>query len=958
MSVTNFKVFLLASACALAIPALGSAQTAAPPKDQTVGEVVVTGSRAVTNGNSAPTPVTVTTAVQLQELAPSGIADALETLPQFNGSSSPTRNAYTIPVNQSTATNLNLRNLGPQRVLTLFDGMRLVPEANTGLVDASLIPQMLVQRVDVVTGGASAAYGSDAVSGVVNFVLDKKFSGISYLVQGGISQREDNGSERLGLAAGHSYMSDRLHLEGSVEYEHSDGIGAVSSRPLGRDNSAQLGLLGASPTPGLASNPFTYVTGAQNINLAYGGYLYPKTGNANAGTIFGPGGTLIAPMDGTIIGANCINCNFASHDPDLVTLIPIIGKGQVFGRADFQATDNVNLFFQGLYGESRSRQNTDGTISRPSATTAFSIYSNNAYLNQISPALAATIPANGDYLSRMSIDLGTNTVTTDSKTYALTFGANGDIFNRFKWDADYSYSHSQQFLDLYNLDNVKLRAAIDAVSSGGQIVCNVTITNPGLYPGCVPINLFGQGSPSAAAIAYIHGDAIQNTNFDQNVVEGNIRGNLFDLWAGPVTGAVGASYRTQSYTQTSNSNPASFVTPTAIRGFVGTEYVGGNFGIGGGSENVKEFYGETLVPLLKDLAFTKSLDVNAAVRYTDYSVSGGVTTWKLGLTWQPISDLRFRAGQSRDIRAPTLIELYQGASYANAGNFVDPHSGTAISALQTITEGNVNLKPEISDTQTVGLVYQPSAVPGLSASVDYYKIHISGAIGAPYTAAQILQVCENSKGVDPTCALILRPNGFSDHSAANNATAVILAPINVAELYAAGVDIDVNYHRPMMGGQFVARAIFNVPTQYQQTNAPGQAPINYLGNMDLNQSLTITQTGIPNYSGTIMVGYSIGPIAVSVDEQLISAVHRTAQYVLADHQISPAIQYTGLNVSYRFENVPTKPTLFAKIDNLFDVQPPFYYQLPAGQPGDAINANRSLYDVVGRAFTLGIRAKF
>jgi outer membrane receptor protein involved in Fe transport len=954
----------MAGVCALTAPVTVWAQSTNAPAtgsaSASVTEIVVTGSRAVTNGNAAPTPVTVTTATELQELAPSGIADALETLPQFNGSSSPARNSYTLPVNESTATNLDLRNLGPQRVLTLFDGMRLVPEANTGLVDASLIPQMLVQRVDVVTGGASAAYGSDAVSGVVNFVLDKKFTGVSYLAQAGISQRDDDGSERIGIAAGQNFMGGRLHFEGSAEYTHSDGIGAVSDRPLGQNNSAQLGLLGASPTPGLASNPFTYITGVQNLNLAYGGYLYPKTGNANAGTIFGPGGTLIAPVDGTVIGSSCVNCNFASHDPNLVTLIPQEGKGQLFGRADFEATDHINLFFQGLYGESRARENTDGTISRPSATTAFSIYSNNAYLNQISPALASSIPAGGDYLSRMSIDLGTNTLTTDNKTYMLTFGANGDIFNRFKWDIDYSYSHSQQFLDLYNLDNVKTRAALDAVvnPANGQIVCNVTLTNPGLYPGCTPLNLFGQGSASAAAIAYIHGDAIQNTSFDQNVVEANLRGPLFDIWAGPVTGAVGAAYRTQSYTQTSNSNPATFVTPTAIRGFVGDEYVGGNFGVGGGSENVTEVYGETLVPLLTGVQFAKSLDFNAAIRYTDYSISGGVSTWKYGLTWQPIEDLHFRAGQSRDIRAPTLIELYQGASYANAGNFTDPHSGTPIAALLTITEGNSALKPEISDTSTIGVVYQPSGVPGLSASVDYYKIHISGAIGSPYSAAQILQVCENSGGTDPTCSLINRPYAFSNHTAANNATSVTIAPLNVAELYAAGFDVEVNYHRPFMGGQAMARAIFNVPTEYEQTNAPGQAPINYLGNMDLNQSLTLTQTGIPNYSGTIIVGYSKGPVSVSIDEQLISAIHRTGQYVLADNVISPAIEYTGLNISYRFENVPTKPTMFLKIDNLFNVQPPFYYQLPSGQPGDAINVNRSLYDIVGRAFTMGIRAKF
>ncbi len=964
MRLANWKLVLLASACALTAPAEGWAQSTAtpPPTDTTttLNTVVVTGSRLVTNGNAAPTPVTVIGASELQELAPLGIADSLETLPQFNGSSSPSRNSFTIPASESTATNLDLRNLGPQRVLTLFDGMRLVPEANTGLVDASLIPQMLVQRVDVVTGGASAAYGSDAVSGVVNFVLDKKFTGVSYLAQAGISQRADDGNERLGLAAGQSFLNGHLHLEGSAEYTHSDGIASVSDRPLGQNNSAQLGLLGASPTPGTAANPFTYITGVQNLNLAYGGYLYPKTGNANNGTLFGPGGALVAPIDGTVIGSNCVNCNFAGHDPNLIGLIPVESRGQLFGRADFEATNHINLFFQGLYGEDKARENTDGTITRPSPSTAFTIFSNNAYLNQISPSLASSIPASGDYLSRMSIDLGTNKLTSDSKTYMLTMGANGDIFNRFKWDIDYSYSDSEQRVDLYNLDNVKTRAALDAVvnPANGQIVCNVTLTNPGLYPGCVPLDLFGQGSASAAAISYIHGDAIQDTIFKQNVVEANLRGDLFNLWAGPVSGAIGGAYRTESYNQTSNSNPATFVTPTGIRGFTGSQYIGGNFGIGGGSENVSEVYGETLIPLLKDAPFAKSLDLNAAYRYTDYSVSGSTSSWKYGLTWQPINDLRFRASQSRDIRAPTLVELYQGPSYANAGNFTDPHSGTPISALLQITEGNVNLKPEISDTSTAGVVYQPSALKGFSASIDYYKIHVSGAIGSPYTVQQILQVCESSGGTSSTCSLIQRPFAFSNHTAANNATAVELAPINVAELNVAGFDIEANYHRSLLGGQFNARAIFNVPTEYEQVNAPGQAPLDYLGNGDLNQNATLTQTAVPDYSGTIIVGYSKGPVTVSVDEQLISAIHRTAQYVLADHAILPAIQYTGLSLAYRFENAPTRPTLFLKIDNLFDVQPPFYYGLPVGQPGDGLNTNRSLYDIVGRAFTMGLRARF
>lgn len=963
MQLLHFKRVLMAGACVLATPAMGLAQTASTQANPAVvGEIVVTGSRVVTNGNKAPTPVTVMTIDQLQALAPSGLADALNDLPQFQGSGSPSRNSYNLPASNQTGNNLDLRNLGPQRVLTLFDGMRLVPSANTGLVDSSLIPQLLVQRVDVVTGGASAAYGSDAVSGVVNFVLDKKFTGLSYLAQGGISGLGDDSSDRFGFAAGKNFMGDKLHVEGSAEFDNNDGIHSVSDRPLGRNNVAQLGAVAG--TVGTAANPYLTYSNVQITGLPYGGYLYLPTGfNANSassvakGTIFGPGGVQIAPITGNIIGTSgdCTGCNFNAHDPALISAIPSVEKDQLFGRADYKATDDVTLFAQGLYGHSHAYLYTDGTISRPAPTTAFPIYSGNAYLPANLQAALTASGASNYLLSRMSVDLGSNSLNQDTRTYALTFGGYGDI-GRFKWDADYSYSRSEQAIDFYNLDNVKTRAALDAVvnPANGQIVCNVTLTNPGLYPGCQPLNLFGQGVASAAAIKYIHGDAIQNSDFDQNVVEANLHGNLFDLWAGPVSGAVGAAYREQSYTQTSNSNPATFTAPVGVRGFQGLQYVGGNFGVGGGSVNVKEFYGETLAPLLTNAPFAKALDLNAAVRYTDYSTSGGVTTWKVGLSWKPVDDLRLRVTQSRDIRAPTLIELYQGITTANQAGIIDPLTKQSINFVQ-ITSGNSKLRPEIADTTTVGAVFEPHFIAGLSASVDYYSIKVNGAIGTPYTAIQLLTACYNSGGTDATCALIQRPLGQTNTSSANNATAVTLAPLNIAQIDIAGIDLEVNYHRPVLDGQLRLRGLVNIPTQYTQLNAPGQPVLNYLGNMDLTQATTQTPTGVPNYNATLTAAYSWGPVSVSIDEQLISSLKRSVQYVYADGANIPAYQYTNLGISYRLDNIASHPTIFLKIDNLFDKQPPFVY---SAVPGDAINTNRSLYDIVGRAFTLGVRGKF
>jgi len=552
--------------------------------------------------------------------------------------------------------------------------------------------------------------------------------------------------------------------------------------------------------------------------------------------------------------------------------------------------------------------------------------------------------------------MGVNHITQEANAYAGAIGATGSLFSRFKWDADYTYSRSEQDIDFYNLDNVKLRAAIDAVvsPSTGQVVCNVAITNPGLYPGCVPINLFGQGVPSAAAIAYVHGDAIQKSVFQQNVVEGNLHGDLFHDWAGAVSAAVGAAYRTQSYSQTSNSNPATFVAPTGVRGFKGLQYVGGNFGVGGGSENVTEVYAETLIPLLSNSPLAKSLDLNGAFRYTDYSTSGGVNTYKIGLTWRPIDDVRFRVTQSRDIRAPTLIELYQGVTTANNAGIFDPHTGQTINFVQ-ISSGNAKLKPEIADTITVGGVFEPRFIPGFSASIDYYKIKLTGAIGTPYTALQLMTLCENSGGTSAVCSDIQRPLPFSNHTAANNATSITISPLNVAQIDIAGFDVEANYHRPLLGGQLRLRGLVNIPTQYQQIAAPGLPAANYLGNMDLTQGLTQTVTGIPKYNATLTAAYSYGPVTVTVDEQLLSEMTRSVQYVYGDNNNIPAYQYTNLNLAYRTDIYRSHATFFLKIDNLFDKQPPFVY---SAQPGDAINTNRSLYDIVGRAFTLGVRGKF
>jgi outer membrane receptor protein involved in Fe transport len=921
-------------------------------------DIVVTGSRVITNGNAAPTPLTIATAQDLLQRAPSSIPDALNQLPQFAGSGSPTRNSFNLPGSIQTGNNLNLRNLGPARVLTLFDGFRMVPSASTGLVDSSLIPQMLISRVEIVTGGASAAYGSDAVSGVVNFVLNKQFNGLSYVAQAGASDRGDYDSVRLGVAFGHQF--GRLHIEGSAEYYRNGGIGSVNDRPGGNLNYSDVAL-GTTGAAGSATNPLTLQPGLQSLNIGFGGYLYRNAAGASSGILFNPGGQ--TPQTGTIYSASalCSNCNTATNDTALISLVPKQQTDQYFLRADYEISDRVQAFVQGYYGHGATSQNTGVTISRTGAT-AFSIFAGNPYIpattltpNPASLTSPTTVPAY--LLSRVSRDLGTNSISQDGKTYGGTVGLTGNIGTSFKWDVAYSYGESERTIVANVVNNVRLRAAVDAVvdPATNNIVCRVSLTNPGLYPGCIPINLFGEGSPSAAAVSYVRGQTFQTARYTQSVVEGNVRGDLFELPYGAVSIAVGGSSRRQTYIQTSNSDPAVFVTPVGIRGFSGTDFIGVNFGVGGGKVTVTEGYGEILVPLLKDVPFFRKLDLNGAYRYTDYSTSGGVSAWKVGGIWEPVEGLRLRATRSRDIRAPTLVELFQGSQTVNNAGIADPHVTPATSPnfVQT-TSGNSALTPEKADTITVGAVFEPRFLPGFSLSLDYYKIKIRDAISG-LSPQQILALCEASNGTGPSCSAITRPLPFSDRTAANAFTALRVVPLNAAETAIAGFDIEANYRHPIGTGMFNVRALVTIPTEYKSRSAANLPFVDYLGNFDPLPSATQSLTAITNYHATASIGYVTEHFGIRVDEELISPMKKSIQFTYAGTENNiPAVAYTNVDLTF-MKLGGTNATVFINVANLFDKQPPL---ISLGVPGSGFPTQRGLYDVVGRAITVGIRGKF
>lgn len=900
----------------------------------------------MTNGNQAPTPVTVVGASELAARAPSNIPDALNQLPQFQGSTSQYQSQLVNPAGISSGNFLNLRALGPVRALTLFDGMRLPKTSGSGLVDANLVPQLLVQRVEVVTGGASAAYGSDAVSGVINFVLDKKFEGLRYLAQGGISKYGDNATQRFGAAYGGSFLDDRLHLLASAEYYDNAGISSQAARREGVPLYAAVGINGG--VGGSAANPYTVVANSAFNNVRFDG-LFTTGPFANNSLL--ANGTLV-PLTGQTVGAGiCVRCNGSFHDPATISLVPQLRTEQAFGRLTYNITDSIDFYAQGVGARSVTRQNASTPTTQPGAP-AYVIFPENAFLPA---ALATQIPAAGVGFSRQNRDLVTTANRTLETTIIGTAGLSGRLGGSWEWDVAYSYGRTRQKVVLSELDNIHLRAAVDAVRdpANGNIVCRVTLTNPGLYPGCVPINLFGEGSPSAAAIAYVRGAAIQRAENEQQLGTINLRGEPFSTWAGPVSVAIGGEIRHEELKQTSNSNPALPLQNTGIRGFgSGGAFFPSVFGVGAGSVTVKEGYGEVLVPLARDVTLAQSLDLNGAIRLTDYSTSGSVLSWKAGLTWSPFDGLRLRGARSRDIRAPTLNELFSGVQPIQT-SFADPHTGVNTPVFQ-LTTGSATLKPEKANTLTLGAVLEPSFLPSFSLSVDYYDIRISNAIAQPYSLAQIVQLCENSGGTDALCAQINRPLPFSNRTPANAPLSVSLQPLNVASVQTRGVDAEASYRFELGGGDVGLRALGTYIIAYKQRQTSQQPFTNLAGNNDLSSDLG----GLPRFRATGSIDYTIDRLTIRAQERFIGASRRSDITFFVDNHVS-SVAYTDLNLSLKLGPAGRfggSHELFFNVTNLFDRRPPLV--VGVRNPGLAFPTFKSLFDVVGTQFAVGIRGTF
>jgi len=916
---------------ALLLSGAGSAYAQTPPPaEQSVAaaagaaveaggdEITVTGSRITRSGFDQPTPVTVIGTAEIEAAAPPNIADFVNQIPAVSGSVSPANSQRNLSAGTVGVNTINLRNLGSTRTLVLLDGKRSVASTATGTVDVNTIPQGLVKSVEVVTGGASSVYGSDAVAGVVNFILDRTYTGFKGEVSYGETTYGDDNSHRILLTGGFDFADGRGHILLNGDYIRRGGVFGAP-RPWAERGMHLIQNPGYTPTNGA---PELIASERSGLNTTTGGGII--TSGVARGTFFGPGGS----VNQYNYGENRLNNSpwtvGGSWRESLqyfgTSIQPAEAMESVFGRASYKLFDAFEVYVEGTYN--RSESTNEGGYGTDKANVT--IRSDNAF---IPASVRAQLQAAGQpsfVLGTWNADLPTRTSNNvrEVQRYVIGFQGGFDVIGLdWNWDGYYQKGQTVSDENVEATNRTQMGFAQDAVrNASGQIVCRVTITgstNP-LAQGCVPFNRMGIGVNSPEAIDYVTGLPSRQQIFKQDVAALNFNTKIPNGLVDDIGLAFGIEHRKEQISGT--------VAPGSETGWIAGNYLATN-----GSYTVTEGYAETLVPLPAGFEFT------GAARLTDYSESGTVVTWKAGLSWQPVDDLRLRVTRSRDIRAPNLSELFQAGS-RNTNSIADPWLNNAAVRFTQTVSGNTDLDPEKADTLGLGLVYRPSFIPGFGFSVDYYDIKINGAIGTIGTQAIVdrcfdgnLELCRRLQAIVGTNTIQFGSPGFSQAGGAPGVQEYLIAnsPFNFLQNRSRGIDFEASYN-------FELADIFR--------NAPGAVSIRGLATrfIEASESNGIDPPtdsvgensfgGPPKWSYRATLGYSVENFTMQLIGRGLSggvynnqffecttgcpatnAINRT----IANNRIAGAF-YLDTYFAYTLPIESVKPQLFLRVANLLN----------------------------------------
>lgn len=950
-----------------------------PETDAGPGEVVVTGSRIVRDGYNAPTPVSVVSAEELKAEAPANITDFVNTLPAVRNSGTSASSNGSLSNGAAGINSVNLRALGAARTLVLFDGQRSVASTTTGQVDVNTFPQALIERVEVVTGGASSAYGSDAVSGVVNFILDRDFTGFKAEYEYGVTTYDDGPNHKVSFTGGTPFAEGKGHILLSGEYFSQKGIQSID-----RDWNDSGFFLANNPAYSATGNcraPAGYVAGTPIAGCAPEYFVGSNIGTGQ----FTPGGLIsTGPLRGTYFGsvnpatgkASVNQLNFGATsgqwmiggDLDVTTaghrssatLLPSEKRASAFGRVSYEFADWFEAFAQFSHS-----YYTGQSFYQQTPTTGVVIQRDNAYLPDSVRAAMVTNNLNSIQIGTTNIDIPPQGSDNERNVRRYVIGANGKfgVFGKaWSWDGYYQLGKTNSREQLTNAWNIsRLAQATDAVvaaagnSSGiaaGTIVCRSTLTAP--TNGCVPFNRIGTGGNTPQAIAYVLYNGLQPLriqNLKQEVGAINFSTNdLVDLWAGPISVAFGGEYRTESVTGFVDP----LYQPIVSNGVTTGTWIYGNYLPTFGKYNVKEAYLETIVPLFS------GADFNGAVRVTDYSTSGAVTTWKAGATWQVIPDIKFRGTVSRDIRAPNLSELFApGTGRTNTVNVPQTNGTTRTDQFNESTVGNSALQPEVAKTYGAGAVLTPRFLPGFALSVDYYNIKITDAISS-LTAQVLIDQCYQ-QAIANSCGFISTAGGRGVVTPGLAVTSIEIKPFNFVSEKTSGVDFEASYRRMVGPGNLSLRALASYAIELKTNNgvtlATDAAGQNTGGLPDWTYRLSAGYD-LPSGFGFQFIGrgvsggvYNNNYIVCTTDCPVSTADRRTVN----TNSIAGAF-YLDFNANYEFQVQNAKAQVFLSIRNVANSDPVLVGNGPTGNNTPAYpQTNRTLYDVLGRVFRLGFR---
>ncbi|MEO6186548.1 MAG: TonB-dependent receptor [Steroidobacteraceae bacterium] len=985
------------AACALTVGAAGAAEAA---KDGDLEEVTVTGSRLAT-GFTTPTPVTVLGAETIEDLGITNIGAGAQQLPAFRATTTPTTNGWgSFNVGAQI---VNLRGLGVTRNLVLVDGRRFAPVTREGTADLNLIPSGLVERLEVVTGGASAAYGSDAVAGAVNVILNKDLTGIKAQLDYGVTEQGDGSNYHLALAGGAGFAGGRGHFILGGEYAKQKGIGDCFTRSYcepgvvvtntGAGAVAGLPVLyRVSDRGGFIANPQGVVT-LLNNNGAPGAAVVSVPTATAIRNLFGTGAisfnaagnpipyTLGAPASGSTTAGPDATPSFTTAQLE----VPV-SRYATFGHAYFDFTDNVQGFIEASFGH------VNGSVDQSRYFgAALPIFADNPYIpatiRALLPAASATPSATRPTTANFQLAvLGQRRghSASEADSFRTTTGLKMEINDKWRWDTYYQFAHTDRFQSVENNLVTGASRVINRPGSGGvnnaasfaywswandpvydpadaalpaaqrRVVCRATISTDAALraaaAGCTPFNPFGQQA-STAALDYVYRTLTEDIHIAQHVVAANVQGEVAELWAGPLSMASGIEYRHDSTSLQHDPLSNSFV---YFQNF-GADYHA--------SQDVTEAYLETELPLLAGLPLANALNLNAAVRRTRYDIEGfgsynqaaaankfDATTWKLGLVWEPLDWMRFRFTTSRDVRAPNFNELFQ-ASASTFGSVVNRFVTGAPSQFPVqLTGGNPGLKPETGRTSTIGLVMQPQFIEGLSVSMDYYRIKVKDYIGTPGGAQNIVDRCANFADA-LLCPLITFGAGQSLSEIRN-------VNLNLQWLRTSGLDIETAYKLPLsrvstlpgtLNFRLLASRTYELATNLFGVVTDRAGEIGGLG-------------GSPSWLGTLNSGYTNGAFTGTLTTRYIRGGKFNAQNYepgqsppipgansINDNTVG-GIVYFNANASWKFGG-KAGTELFMQVNNLADRAPPLAPQLQ-------YPSNPVYFDLIGRSYRMGVRMKF